>query len=101
MPVEASGPKVPYTQEGITAISNQATVKLISIADIASSLEGQKPITVSFDIDDTLLFTSQYFQYGKEYITPGSFDFCISKNFGTWSLNGEIRILFQKSMQSN
>lgn len=47
LPVEASGPKVPYTQEGITAISNQATVKLISIADIASSLEGQKPITVS------------------------------------------------------
>ncbi|HGC6624933.1 TPA: acid phosphatase AphA, partial [Streptococcus pyogenes] len=32
LPVEASGPKVPYTQEGITAISNQATVKLISIA---------------------------------------------------------------------
>ncbi|HGA4684882.1 TPA: acid phosphatase AphA [Streptococcus pyogenes] len=84
LPVEASGPKVPYTQEGITAISNQATVKLISIADIVSSLEGQKPITVSFDIDDTLLFTSQYFQYGKEYITPGSFDFLHKQKF--WDL---------------
>ncbi|HGN4986558.1 TPA: acid phosphatase AphA, partial [Streptococcus pyogenes] len=32
----------------------------------------------------TLLFTSQYFQYGKEYITPGSFDFLHKQKF--WDL---------------
>lgn len=56
--VQASGPKVTYTQEGITALSNQAPVHMISIDDIKQSLEGKEPTTVSFDIDDTLVFSS-------------------------------------------
>lgn len=79
--VETSGPKVPYTQDGITALSNEASVNMISIDDIKQSLEGKEPITVSFDIDDTLLFSSQYFQYGKNYMTPGSFDFLHQQKF--------------------
>lgn len=81
-PVEASGPKVPYTQGGITALSNETSVKMVSIDDIKKSLEGRKdPITVSFDIDDTLVFSSQYFQYGKNYVTPGSFNFLHKQKF--------------------
>lgn len=79
--VEAGGPKVAYTQEGITALSNQARVALITVEDIQKSLEGQAPITVSFDIDDTLLFSSQYFQYGKNYMTPGSSDYLHKQKF--------------------
>lgn len=84
--VEAKGPKVAYTQEGMTALSNtnKDKVTTISIDEIQKSLEGKKPITVSFDIDDTLLFSSQYFQYGKEYVTPGSFDFLHKQKF--WDL---------------
>ncbi|CAM3378308.1 acid phosphatase AphA [Streptococcus dysgalactiae] len=84
--VEAKGPKVAYTQEGMTALSdsNKDKVTTISIDEIQKSLEGKKPITVSFDIDDTLLFSSQYFQYGKEYVTPESFDFLHKQKF--WDL---------------
>ncbi|VTS12770.1 acid phosphatase AphA [Streptococcus pseudoporcinus] len=84
--VEASGPKVAYTQKGVTALSknDEAKVKTLSIEAIEKSLDGKKQITVSFDIDDTLLFSSQYFQYGKEYITPGSFDFLHKQKF--WDL---------------
>ncbi|MGT2887405.1 acid phosphatase AphA [Streptococcus didelphis] len=84
--VEASGPKVAYTQEGVTAISNNNNVKvsIVSIEDIQKSLDGKEPTTVSFDIDDTLLFSSQYFQYGKEYVTPGSFDYLHKQKF--WDL---------------
>lgn len=84
--VEAKGPKVAYTQEGMTALSdtNKDKVTTISIDEIQKSLEGKKPITVSFDIDDTLLFSSQYFQYGKEYVTPRSFDFLHKQKF--WDL---------------
>lgn len=81
--VEASGPKVPYTQEGMTALSEpkENQIKKVSIDDIKNSLDDKKTITVSFDIDDTLLFSSQYFQYGKEYMTPGSFDFLHKQKF--------------------
>ena len=57
--------KVPYTHEGFyTNAPTQVAVNFVSIKDIEESLKGKGPITVSFDIDDTLLFSSSYFHYG-------------------------------------
>lgn len=77
----AAGPKVKYTQPGVTVESDAAFVRYVSVEDIKNSLKDKGPINVSFDIDDTLLFSSQYFQYGKTVLTPGSFDFLKDQKF--------------------
>lgn len=77
----AAGPKVKYTQPGVTVQSDAAFVRYVSIDDIKNSLKDVGPINVSFDIDDTLLFSSQYFQYGKTVLTPGKFDFLKDQKF--------------------
>lgn len=84
----AKGPKVPYYQAGVTAEQNIVPVQYVSVEQIKESLKGQMPIDVSFDIDDTLLYSSQYFQYGKTYITPGSFDFLKDQKF--WDYVAEM-----------
>ncbi len=57
--------KVPYTHQGFyTNAETQRAVHFVDVAGIKKSLEGQPPMTVSFDIDDTSLFSSQYFHYG-------------------------------------
>lgn len=79
--VEAKGPKVPYTHPGVTAEQQMTPIKYVSVEEIEESLKGQKPIDVSFDIDDTLLFSSQYFQYGFTYMTPGRYDYLHEQKF--------------------
>ncbi len=57
--------KVPYTNEGFyTTAPTQIAVHFTSLDNIKKSLEGKAPMTVSFDIDDTVLFSSSYFHYG-------------------------------------
>lgn len=64
----ATGPKVPYTHQGFKSTDEiQVAVHFVSVEDIEKSLEGQGPINVSFDIDDTLLHSSGYFRYGMDY----------------------------------
>lgn len=83
--VSAKGPKVDYTHPGITAIDHkhEADVKWISVDEIREQLKGQKPITVSFDIDDTVLVSSQCFYYGKNTFSPDSYDYL--KNQAYWN----------------
>ncbi len=57
--------KVPYTHQGFyTNAPTQKAVHFVDIAGIKKSLEDKAPMTVSFDIDDTSLFSSPYFHYG-------------------------------------
>ncbi len=57
--------KVPYTHDGFYSTApTQKAVHFVDIAGIKKSLEGKPPMTVSFDIDDTSVFSSQYFHYG-------------------------------------
>lgn len=64
----AKGPKVPYTNQGFYTTENvQKAVHFVSVEDIEKSLEGQGPINVSFDIDDTLVHSSAYFRFGQDY----------------------------------
>ncbi len=60
--------KVPYTHEGFyTNAPTQKAVHFVDIEGIKKSLEGKPPMTVSFDMDDTLVTSSQYFQYGFNF----------------------------------
>ncbi|WP_156300431.1 acid phosphatase AphA [Streptobacillus canis] len=64
----AAGPKLPYTHQGFKTNDNvQIAVNFVSIDGIKESIKDMPPMTVSFDIDDTLIFSSQYFQYGFTY----------------------------------
>ncbi len=57
--------KVPYTNQGFyTNAPTQKAVHFVDIAGIKKSLEGKPPMTVSFDVDDTSVFSSQYFHFG-------------------------------------
>ena len=59
----AKGPKVPYTQPGMTENdrTHENEVNWVSAVDIEKSLQGKRKITVGFDIDDTALVSSQCF----------------------------------------
>lgn len=99
--VLAKGKKVRYTQPGVTVESDVPYINYVTIKDIKDSLKGKGPINVSFDIDDTLLFSSQYFQYGKTMLTPGSFDFLQDQKF--WDLvaeRGDEDSIPKKSMEA-
>lgn len=60
-----------------------APVHWVSIPQIAASLEGQPPMAVGFDVDDTVLFSSPCFYYGKNKYSPGSDDYLKMDAFWT------------------
>lgn len=79
-----AAPKVPYTQAGFNvrqAEEQQAPIHWVSIEQIKASLEGQPPMNVSFDIDDTVLASSGCFFYGKQKYSPDNFDYLKNQDF--------------------
>jgi len=58
------------------------TAKIITIEELAKSLEGQPPISVGFDVDDTVLFSSPAFYFGSNKYSKGSNDYL--KNIKFW-----------------
>jgi len=63
-------------------LMHTAPVHWVSIDQIEASLEGQAPMVVGFDVDDTLLFSSACFYHGREKYSPGSEDYL--KNIEFW-----------------
>ena len=57
----------PYTQPGTNAreMLVEQPIHWISVAQLKQELEGKAPINVSFDIDDTVMFTSACFFHGR------------------------------------
>ena len=90
LPVAAKGPKVEYTHKGITAIDMKNTdqVRWVSVEQIRESLKNTPPITVSFDIDDTVLVSSQCFYYGKNTFSPNSYDYLKNQAFWNYVADG-------------
>lgn len=70
---------------GVTASELMATapVHWVSVDQIEASLEGQPPMTVGFDVDDTVLFSSPCFYYGKMKYSPNSEDYLGMDEFWT------------------
>lgn len=89
-PAMAKGPKVPYTHEGITATDhkNENKVNWITVEQIQEQLKGKPPITVSFDIDDTVLVSSQCFYYGKNTFSPDSYEYLHSQAYWNFIADG-------------
>lgn len=66
-----AGKSEPYTHTGYTSVEIMKLgekaakeIKWVTVEDIKNSLKDTKPMTVSFDIDDTVLASSGCFVYG-------------------------------------
>ncbi|MDO4434628.1 MAG: acid phosphatase AphA [Alysiella sp.] len=86
----AKGPKVDYTHKGVTAINMQHTdqVKWVTVEQIRESLKNTPPITVSFDVDDTVLVSSHCFYYGRQTFSPNSYDYLHNQAFWNYVADG-------------
>ncbi|SJZ90648.1 acid phosphatase (class B) [Cetobacterium ceti] len=98
----ASGPKVPYNHphQNVVEMANvgrSKEIKWVKVADIEKSLQGKKPMNVSFDIDDTVLFSSPAFYYGKVKYSPDSFKFLKDQTFWNFVGDGGDRYSIPKS----
>lgn len=89
----ASGPKVPYTHPHVNTVQLAQTgmpkdIKWVDVNAIEKSLEGKPPMNVSFDIDDTVLFSSPAFYYGKNKFSPDSYKYLDNQEFWNFVGNG-------------
>lgn len=75
--------KVPYIQAGVDArtMGQMAPIHWVSIEQIRDSLKDTPPINVSFDIDDTVAFTSACFYYGKNKYSPNDYSYLKNQDF--------------------
>lgn len=98
LPAVAKGPKVDYTHAGVTAIDMKNTnkVKWLTVEQIRDSLKNTPPMTVSFDVDDTVLVSSQCFYYGKNTFSPDSYDYLHNQAFWNFVADGCDRMSIPK-----
>ena len=73
----------PYTNPGTNAreMLVEQPIHWISVGQLKKELEGKAPINVSFDIDDTVLFSSPCFYHGQQKYSPGKHDYLKNQDF--------------------
>lgn len=79
-------PKLPGTETGFSSIQimqqgEPAQLHWVSVEEIEKSLEGKAPMTVGFDIDDTVLFSSPGFYRGQQVFSPNGYSYLKSQKF--------------------
>jgi acid phosphatase (class B) len=70
-------------------------IKWTTVDKIASELPDH-PITIGLDVDDTMLFSSSVFYYGKQKYSPDSYDFLKSQAFWNEASTGLDRFSIPK-----
>ena len=84
----ASAPTPLYTGTTAAILAEQAPIHWVSVAQIENSLMGRAPMTVGFDIDDTVLFSSPGFWRGKKTYSPESEEYLKNPEFWEKMNNG-------------
>lgn len=79
-----------------TAVAQEDSINWVTFKDIAKSLENQPPVNVGFDIDDTVLFSSPGYYYGKQKYSPEDNSFLLKKEFWNEMNNGLDRFSIPK-----
>ncbi|NIO48979.1 MAG: acid phosphatase AphA [Candidatus Aminicenantes bacterium] len=69
-------------------VEQEENISWVTLKDIARSLENQPPMNVGFDIDDTVLFSSPGYYYGRQKYSPGNKAFTIMEEFWNEMNNG-------------
>ena len=82
-PVSSAGDQQAETQPGVTSaeLTQRAMINWTSVDKIRESLEGVAPMSVGFDIDDTVLYSSPGFVKGKAEFSPDSFEYLENPEF--------------------
>ena len=62
-------------------VGQEENIRWVTLKDIARSLENQPPMNVGVDIDDTVLFSSPGYYYGRQKYSPGNKGFTIMEEF--------------------
>ena len=90
IPAFAKGPKVPYDHKGITSadIVKSPDVRWVTVDEIKESIKDMPPMTVSFDIDDTVLVSSQCFYYGRNKWSPNGYEYLHNQKFWDYVADG-------------
>jgi len=83
-----SSPPPLYAGTNAARLAEQAPIHWVSVAQIENSLMGRAPMSVGFDIDDTVLFSSPGFWRGKKSWSPGSDDYLKNPDFWQQMNNG-------------
>ncbi|AIN65904.1 TPA: acid phosphatase AphA [Providencia stuartii] len=65
----------------VAELAEQKPIHWVSVEQIKNSLEGQAPMAVGFDIDDTVLFSSPGFYRGKLEYSPNDFSYLKNREF--------------------
>ena len=73
----------PYTRQGTNAreMLVEQPIHWISVDQLKKELEGKAPMNISFDIDDTVLFSSPCFYHGQQKYSPGKQDYLKNQDF--------------------
>jgi acid phosphatase (class B) len=62
-------------------VGQEENIRWVTLKDIARSLENQPPMNVGFDIDDTVLFSSPGYYYGRQKYSPVNKAYVIMEEF--------------------
>lgn len=74
-------PDVVSPEVTVAELAEQKPIHWVSVEQIKNSLEGQAPMAVGFDIDDTVLFSSPGFYRGKLEYSPNDFSYLKNREF--------------------
>ncbi|UCC39854.1 MAG: acid phosphatase AphA [Candidatus Aminicenantes bacterium] len=79
-----------------TVVAQENYIKWVTFQDIVKSLENQPPMNVGFDIDDTVLFSSPGYYYGKQNYSPEDTSYLLKEEFWDEMNNGLDRFSIPK-----
>ena len=77
-------------------VEQEENIRWVTLKEIARSLENQLPMNVGFDIDDTVLFSSPGYYYGRQKYSPENKAFTIMEEFWNEMNNGLDRFSIPK-----
>ncbi len=82
-------------------VANNDNIRWVTLKDIEKSLENEPAMSVGFDVDDTVLFSSPGFYYGQQKYSPGNDAFLASQEFWKEMNNGLDRFSIPKECARN
>lgn len=84
-----------------SSVVNDDNIRWVTLKDIEKSLENEPAISVGFDVDDTVLFSSPGFYYGQQKYSPGNDAFLANEEFWKEMNNGFDRFSLPKECARN
>jgi len=82
-------------------VANNGNIRWVTLRDIEKSLENEPVMSVGFDIDDTVLFSSPGFYYGQQKYSPGNDAYLVKEEFWKEMNNGLDRFSIPKDCARN